>query len=158
MSNTAAGVPFRVWAGRFQRPAGPTPRCPSHTCPTAMLLGPRPSRSASSRPACPLKPRDRRAGGVTARDRARRLPRHRPQGWCSRSALQPPRQRSDIPLPVHRRGSGPAALTLRLASVRHTTVSTTLRIELRSSHRFSAVGAGQRLRRFGWSRRPSSRA
>ena len=33
-----------------------------------------------------------------------------------------------------------------------------LRIELRSSHRFSAVGAGQRLRRFGSSRRRSSRA
>src|SRR5262245_11064734 len=33
-----------------------------------------------------------------------------------------------------------------------------LRIELRSSHRFSAVGAGRWLRMFGWARRPSSRA
>ena len=53
---------------------------------------------------------DRR--GVAARDQARRLPRRRPQGRRPRAALQPSRQRPDLPLHADRRVARPAALAL----------------------------------------------
>ena len=43
---------------------------------------------------------------VAARDQARRLSGHRPQGRRAGEALQPPRQRLDRPLPADRRGAG----------------------------------------------------
>jgi hypothetical protein len=49
---------------------------------------------------------------MAARDQARRLPRHRPQGQRPCAALQPPWQQPDRALSAYRRGLAPPALAL----------------------------------------------